>query len=408
MGKLKSTKLNVPLFILMANVFVSMLGVGLVNPILPKFITEFGASGKDMGYLVAAMGLTQFLFSPLGGELSDKYGRKKISIIGLAILALSQLIFSVGDELWMLYFSRLIGGIGIGFLIPANLAYVSDVTTEAERGRGMGLLSAAITLGFVISPGVGGYLAEYGIRVPFYVSTVVAGVATLISFLFLPEPLSKEQQLAARNITKERKSMIHQFKKSFKSSYIILLVLVFTMTFGLANFETVFGLYVDQKYHYTPQDISIVMTVGALVGVLIQSFFLDRLILLFGEKKLINLCFVFSAMTLILILFSGAFWYMLLINILFISFTSILRPAISTLISKKAGNEQGFASGMNNAYSSLGNIIGPSLAGVLFDVSYSIPFLFGAFILLGSFIMYVAWSKKKRDTTTKWASDQNI
>lgn len=153
----KKTKVNVPLLILMVNMFIAMLGVGLVIPILPKFLLEFGASGKDMGYLVAAMGLTQFLFSPIGRGLSDKYGRKVITVIGLTVLMFSQLIFTFGTELWMLYVSRFIGGIGIGFLIPSNMAYVADVTSVDKRGRGMGLMGAAFTLGFVVSPGIGGY-----------------------------------------------------------------------------------------------------------------------------------------------------------------------------------------------------------------------------------------------------------
>ena len=96
-----------PLFILMVNMFIALLGVGLGIPVLPKFILEFGASGKDQGYLVAATGLTQFLFSPLGGKLSDKYGRKIITIAGLGIIMLSQLMFSFASDLWLLYLSRL-------------------------------------------------------------------------------------------------------------------------------------------------------------------------------------------------------------------------------------------------------------------------------------------------------------
>src|SRR3954470_628117 len=101
-------KINMPLLILMINTFIALVGVGLAIPVLPKFILEIGASGKDMGYLVAATGLTQFLFSPLGGKLSDQYGRKKITIIGLAIIMVSQFLFSVGTDLWLLYLSRFI------------------------------------------------------------------------------------------------------------------------------------------------------------------------------------------------------------------------------------------------------------------------------------------------------------
>jgi len=389
-------KINVPLFILMVNIFIALLGVGLAIPVLPKFILEFGATGKDQGYLVAATGLTQFLFSPLGGKLSDKYGRKIITIAGLGIIMLSQLMFSIASDLWLLYLSRLIGGIGIGILVPANMAYVADVTTIENRGKGMGLLGAAISLGFVIGPGIGGFLAEYGLRVPFYASAIAAGIAMIVSVLFLPESLSKEQQQAYRNSTSEKDGMIYEIKRSFKVPYFVLLLLVFTMTFGLANFEAIYGLYVSEKYEYTPKDISMILTVGALVGVIIQAVMVDWLLRRFDEIKVINTCFFLSAVSMILVLFSGNFIYMLIMNILFFLLTSILRPAINTMLSKMAGNEQGFAAGMNNAYSSLGNIIGPSLAGIFYDVSYNIPFIFGAFILIGSIFMCTAWNQRAR------------
>jgi MFS transporter, DHA1 family, multidrug resistance protein len=391
-----TVKRNMPLLILMVNTFIALVGVGLAIPVLPKFISEIGASGKDMGYLVAATGLTQFLFSPLGGKLSDQYGRKIITVIGLAIIMVSQFMFSVGTDLWVLYLSRFIGGIGVGLLIPATMAYVADVTTIENRGKGMGLLGASISLGFVIGPGIGGFLAEFGIRVPFYASALAAAIAMLVSLLFLPESLSKAQQHAFRNSSLEQNGMVHDIKRSFKVSYFVLLLLVFTMTFGLANFETIFGLYVTEKYEYTPKDISIIMTIAALIGVIIQALFVDKLLQRFNEIRVINICFFLSAVTMVVILLSGNFLFMLIMNILFILFTSILRPAINTLLSKMAGSEQGFAAGMNNAYSSLGNIIGPSLAGILFDVSFNVPFIFGAVILLGSIVMCVAWNQKAR------------
>lgn len=388
-----------PLLILMINTFIALVGVGLAIPVLPKFIVEIGASGKDMGYLVAATGLTQFLFSPLGGKLSDQYGRKIITIIGLTIIAISQFMFSVGTDLWILYLSRFIGGIGVGLLIPATMAYVADVTTIENRGKGMGLLGASISLGFVIGPGIGGFLAEFGIRVPFYASALAAAVAMFVSLLLLPESLSKAQQHEFRNSSLEQNGMVHDIKRSFKVSYFVLLLLVFTMTFGLANFETIFGLYVSEKYEYTPKDISIIMTIAALIGVIIQALLVDKLLQRFDEIRVINVCFFLSALTMVVMLLSGNFLFMLMMNILFILFTSILRPAINTLLSKMAGSEQGFAAGMNNAYSSLGNIIGPSLAGILFDVSFNVPFIFGAVILLGSIVMCVAWNQKARQNS---------
>lgn len=141
--------------------------------------------------------------------------------------------------------------------------------------------------------------------------------------------------------------MIQDIKRSFKVPYFVLLLLVFIMTFGLANFDAIFGLFVSEKYQYTPKDISIVMTIGAIVGVVIQAMAVDKILRRFDEIKVINFCFFLSAVSMILVLLSEGFVFQIVVNILFILFTSILRPAINTVLSKMAGSEQGFTAGMN-------------------------------------------------------------
>lgn len=376
-----------PILFLMINMFIAMLGIGLIIPILPEFLKEFGAGGKTAGYLVAAFGLTQFLFSPLAGEWSDKYGRKIMIVSGLVLFTISNLIFALAEHTWVLYLSRLIGGIGAAAMIPSMLAYVADITSEANRGKGLGLLGAAMSLGFVIGPGIGGFLAELGLRMPFYISAAVGAVAAIGSMLFLSESLAKEKQLAARNDKSKKENIFIQLGTSFRSSYFIMLVLIFTMTFGLANFEVIFPLFVDAKFGYTPRDISIIITVGALAGTIVQAALIGKLITRFGEKKLINWTFFFSAISMVLMLLSGNFWYMLVLTVLFFTLTSIMRPAINTLISKRAGDEQGFVAGMNNAYMSLGNIFGPAVAGTLYGFHLNAPYLFGAIILVLSLFL---------------------
>ncbi|KNB73580.1 MFS transporter [Brevibacillus reuszeri] len=376
-----------PILFLMINMFIAMLGIGLIIPILPEFLKEFGAGGKTAGYLVAAFGLTQFLFSPIAGEWSDKYGRKIMIVAGLVLFTISNLIFALAEHTWVLYLSRLIGGIGAAAMIPSMLAYVADITSEENRGKGLGLLGAAMSLGFVIGPGIGGFLAELGLRMPFYISAAVGAVAAIGSMLFLTESLAKEKQLAARNDKSKKENIFIQLGTSFRSSYFIMLVLIFTMTFGLANFEVIFPLFVDAKFGYTPRDISIIITIGALAGTIVQAALIGKLITRFGEKKLINWTFFFSAVSMVLMLLSGNFWYMLVLTVLFFTLTSIMRPAINTLISKRAGDEQGFVAGMNNAYMSLGNIFGPAVAGTLYGFHLNAPYLFGAIILVLSLFL---------------------
>ncbi|MGF7036711.1 DHA1 family multidrug resistance protein-like MFS transporter [Paenibacillus mucilaginosus] len=383
-----------PLYILMINMFIAMLGIGLIIPVLPEFLKHFDAGGQTAGYLVAAFGLTQFIFSPISGEWSDKYGRRKLIILGLAMFTISNLIFAAAEQIWMLYVSRFVGGIGAAAMIPSMMAYVADITDEKNRGKGMGLLGAAMSLGFVIGPGIGGFLAEFGFRAPFYVSAGVGLVALLLSLVMLPETLSAAQRESAKNSTKKRESIFKQLGRSFNAPYFVLLLLVFSMTFGLANFEAIFPLFVDQKYGFTAREISILITIGALIGAVIQAVLINKLLLRFGERKLINLTFLLSSVMLVLMLVSGGFSYVLVVTLLFFTFTSIMRPAINTLLSKMAGEEQGFVAGMNNAYMSLGNIFGPAIAGILFDVHINIPYLLGAAVLMASLFISLAWSRR--------------
>lgn len=389
------SKINRSLYVLMINMFIAMLGIGLVIPILPKLLEDFHAGGTAAGYLIAASGLTQFLFSPLAGEWADKYGRKLMIVLGLGLFTVSQFMFAVANVMWMLYASRFLGGIGAAMMIPAMMAYVADSTTEETRGKGLGLLGAAMSLGFVIGPGIGGFLADLGLRAPFYISALVAAVATVLSFFMLKETLSAERRQAAKASQQKRESILKQLVASVKAPYFNYLILVFTLTFGLVNFEAVFSLYVDNKYAYTTKEISVIITVGSLVGVVIQGAVINKLLLRFGENKLINVSFLVSALMMVLMLLSGNFWYNMLLILIFFTFTSIMRPAINTALSKMAGpEEQGFVMGMNNAYMSLGNIFGPALAGILFDVHMNLPYSFGAVILVLSLVLSLTWGKK--------------
>lgn len=385
---------NTPLLILSANMFISQLGVGLVIPILPQYIETFGASGIQLGYLVASMGLTLLLFSPLAGALSDQYGRKKLIVGGIGLFAFSQFIFGYTDEMYGLYLSRLIGGIGIACMNPAITAYVTDITDLRQRGKGHGWIGAAMALGIVSGPGIGGLLSEHGLRLPFYMAAAAALLAAAACLLLLPESLGREAQLTARKSQPSQKNIFSQLSLSLDTPYLMLFIFIFIMSFGLANIEAVFGLYVDKKYGFTPQDIAVLITAGALMGVLVQSLLINRLLHHFQEIQVINASLFVSAICLLLMLLSGNFLYLLMVNMIYFAVLSTLRPAINTLLSKIAGHEQGFVAGLNNAYTSLGIILGPIVGGIMFDIHIDLPFLAGAVIVFFSLAIPLIWTKK--------------
>ncbi|MFK0522273.1 MFS transporter [Paenibacillus illinoisensis] len=371
-----------PLFILMLNLFIALLGQGMLIPILPDYLKLFHAGGTVAGFLVAAFGAAQFLFSPLGGQLSDRFGRKKLIMAGMFLSVVSDVIFALSTSLPLLYVARFIGGISLGLMIPSNLAYVADITTHETRAKGMGYFGAAMNLGMVLGPGLGGLIAEMGIRMPYFCAAGLGLVATLLTLL-LPETLAPEKR--TRSL---RNPDGNHFEKkvlsSFKVPYFKYLLLLLVMTFGLMSYETVFALFVEKKYGFDAATISIIITLGAIIGIVIQVWLLDWFVKRMGEIKLIRLSLIIAPIALMLMLIKVNLAFLLFASALFFAFNSFLRPSVSTLISKNAGDRQGYASGLNTTYSSLGTIFGPLIAGSLFDSNINLPYIFGAVMLLAS------------------------
>jgi DHA1 family multidrug resistance protein-like MFS transporter len=301
---------------------------------------------------------------------------------GMILTVIADFIFAVSPYLNLLYIARFIGGIGLGIMIPSVLAYVSDVTSNDTRAKGMGYLSAAMNLGMVLGPGIGGIIANFGIRVPYFFAAAL-GVASTLLTLILPETLPKDKRTTSKG-AEQQESIVKQLVQSVHTSYFRYLLLIFIMTFGLVNYETVYSLFVEQKYGFTTQEVSVLITIGAVIGIIVQVGLIDKVIKRFGEYKTIRISLVMAAIALVLMLLKVNFIYLILVSAVFFTFNSFLRPTVNTMLSKEADDQQGFVSGLNNMYTSFGNIIGPILAGKLFDKQINLPYMFGAIILLAT------------------------
>ncbi|MCL6605097.1 MAG: MFS transporter [Paenibacillus sp.] len=377
------------LALLMLNIFIIFTGIGLIIPIMPSYMNLLHINGSLLGVLVAAFSITQLLFSAIAGRLSDSIGRKKIILAGMLLFALSEWMFGAVSSIPLLFIARMLGGVSAALVMPAVMAYTADITSDEERGKGMGFINAAITTGFIIGPGIGGYLAEFGIRVPFYAAAVGGLLAMLVTALFLPQ-VSKSghtKDMINAEDNQEQSGLLRQLASSFHAPYFISLIVVFIASFGLANFETVFGLFVDHKFGFTPKDIAFIITFGSISGAIVQVTIFGWIINRFGEKKVITVSLLISALFIVLAVFVHTFW--LIVTVTFVLFLSIdiLRPAIGTQMSKFADNQQGYVAGLNSAFTSLGNIVGPLIAGVLFDFNISYPYLVAAIILMFGFLL---------------------
>ena len=376
------------LYILMFDMFITFSAIGLILPVMPAYLKTYGAAGQALGFIIAIIAFAQFIFSPVAGNLSDRHGRKNLIIFGLFVNGLSQIAFGLADELWMLYLCRFFTGVGSAFIVPPVMAYAADITSKEERGKAMGWLGAAISLGFMIGPGIGGFLSNVNLHFPFHFAGSVTILAGILSLIFLPAIKPEIKEL------RKQENILQQMARSFKTSYFVLLVVVFVFSFGISNFQSTLTMFLTYKFNYSPNDIAIVMTVGGFAGVIVQGFALNKLFKRFGEMKIILFGLLVAAISLYGMLYVSGFYLIILVATLFSTATTLIRPAVNTLISKTAGNEQGFAAGMNNSYMSLGNMIGPALAGTLFDWHRNIPFTFGSLILLGCFFLAFVWTKK--------------
>lgn len=159
-------------------------------------------------------------------------------------------------------------------------------------------------------------------------------------------------------------------------------------------YESVLGLYVDNQYGATPQEIALMVTTTGIVSVIVQLFIVDRVVRRFGEGTVLNIFLGVAAIGFLLSLFATSYSLFFGITLLIFLATSILRPVLNTLISKLAGDEQGFAMGMNNAYMSIGNVLGPTLAGTLYDIQITYPFMLGLVLLVLTLLTTMVWQRR--------------
>lgn len=381
---------------LMINMFIAIGSFGIIIPILPAYLESINQGGTAAGLFIAIFAGAQFIFSPIAGKWTDQYGRRKMIIYGLAGLTLSMFIFYFSNSIWVLYASRAVGGIGCAMLVPAIFAYIADITTMDQRAKGNSLVSAAMSLGIVVGPGIGGFLAGFGLKFPILVSALVSLVSVLFSIFLL-----KESQTAPAGDSAEMapdESMVRKIARSVNMPYFIPLIITLVMSFGLIAYESVIGLYLDNQFQSSAKDIAIMVTATGVVSVIVQLFVVDKIVNRYGERSVLNVFIAVAAAGFLFSLFASSYSLFFVISLFIFLSTSILRPVLNTLISKLAGNEQGFAMGMNNAYMSIGNVLGPTLAGLLYDVKITYPFILGFVLLIITLFITFTWQKRSLKT----------
>jgi DHA1 family multidrug resistance protein-like MFS transporter len=377
-------KQNITLIILLMNLFIAFLGIGLVIPVTPTIMNELNLSGSVVGYMVSAFAVTQLIVSPIAGRWADRFGRKKMIVLGLLIFSFSEFLFGYGKTVEVLFISRMLGGVSSAFIMPAVTAFISDITTIDTRSKALGYMSAAISTGFIIGPGIGGFLAEVSTRLPFFFAAAFGFIAAILSIITLREPERNPEN-------EELEGQKTGIKRILAPMYFIAFMIILISAFGLAAFESLFSLFVDHKFGFTPKDIAIVITGGAIVGAIVQVALFERLTQWIGEIRLIRYSLIFSTVLVFLLTIVNSYFAIFLVTIIvFIGF-DLMRPAVTTYLSKIAGKEQGFVGGMNSMFTSIGNVFGPTIGGILFDIDLNYPFYFATTFLAIGIGLTLAW-----------------
>lgn len=372
------------ILILSFTLVVVMLGYGIVLPILPFYVEQMGASGQEMGLLTSISAFTQLIFAPLWGSLSDRIGRKPVLLIGVLGYGITMLLFGLSTRIWMLFAARALNGMISSATMPTSMAYISDHTSEKQRGAGMGQLGAAMGAGVVLGPGLGGVLAKFSLSTPFFVASGLCLVALLLVWAFLPE--SRPAQPAAPGQPRDRLNLA-TVRAALNGPVGVLMLLILVVSFGMSGLQGILGLYALHRFGLDPGKVGgLWIVIGALM-IVSQGMLTGLLTRRFGELRVIRLSLLATALGFGLMLLAGSYLTLLLATGFLILAIALLGPALNSLLSARATLKQGITMGLNNSFSSLGRIVGPLWAGWIFDINAGLPFLSSAVILTAGFLV---------------------
>jgi DHA1 family tetracycline resistance protein-like MFS transporter len=354
---------------ILVTIFLDMLGYGIVLPVLPRLIGELtGGTNAEAavlgGYLVFSYSLMQFLFGPALGNLSDRFGRRPIILIALCGLTIDYTIMGFSPNVVWLFIGHTIAGIS-GASVATATAYIADITPKEQRAQRFGLIGAAIGLGFIAGPVVGGLLGGLGPRWPFYAAAAFAATALTVGFFVLPESLSKDLRRPFRIKRANPFGALWALSRNQVVLWLLATLLLFTL--AAQAFPTAWPFFTIEVLNFSSQQIGIALGAFGVGFAASQAVLIGPSIKKFGESTTVLIGMVFAAVA-----FTGtAFIHSevpLYIFLIVGSMAGLAGPAINSLMSHQVPDDaQGELQGAINATNSLAAILGPLLATQLFN-----------------------------------------
>lgn len=372
------------ILVMLVTVFI---GFGLIIPVMPLMVKQVGAQPFNLGLLLAVYSAVAFFLSPWWGRLSDRIGRRPILIVGLLGYAVSFLVFGLASHmLWLMYIARIIGGGFSGAVTATAMAYIADVTGVESRTRGMAFAGMSIGMGFILGPAIGGILSVYGAAVPFYAASGLAFLNAVWGLLTLKESLSKDRRVDHRE---DGRSRWEAFSGALKYLYLV----DFVAQFSIAALEGSFQYYQMDKIGASAQEIGWMFAVSGIVGALVQGGIVQRYVKHGREVPTMYLGLFLSGIGLFSILWSSNFITATIFMTLFGASNTVIKPTLTSVITKETTVGQGLASGLLSSMDSLARIVGPILASVLFQIDANLPFVVTGVVVLAALGLVLAYKQ---------------
>lgn len=349
-------------------VLLDIVGMGILIPITPQLVTQFvggdlSDASRYYGPLIALYTAMQFLFAPMLGALSDRFGRKPILLLSILGTALAYLMTAFAPNLWWLYAARMLGGMA-GASMTVATAYLADISSPENRAQNFGMLGAAFGIGFIIGPALGGMLGHFSLQLPFLVSAAVSLVNFTYGLFGLPESHRPENRRAFTWAKANPLSFVPMLRK-YPS---IMGVVATFLLVGLAQQcqQSNWVLYTTMRFNWSPVQTGASLAVAGLCLALVQGGLIRVVLPRLGEKRAILSGLALLAVSMMLFGFATRGWMMYAVTIVS-SVAAIASPAAQAIISRQVGpEEQGAVQGSMTSVMSLTGVIGPVVANQLF------------------------------------------
>ena len=357
-----------PIFLI---VCVDVLGLTIILPLLPFYAEHFGASPTTVGLLVSTYAFCQLIAGPMLGRISDRVGRRPLLLVSQMGTFIGFLILAFANSLWMVFLSRIIDGLTAGNLSLAQ-AYISDVTEPENRAKSFGLIGIAFGMGFLVGPGVSGFLAQFSYQYPIFAAAGLSFTSILCTYFLLSssKPAPEEAGTTKRLTILDWRNYLRYFRRPGLAP---LLWQFLAFAFAFSTFMSGFALFAERRFSWNghpfgPKEVGYVYAYVGFVGVILQGGLIGRLVKSMGETRLVRASFLIATAGLGGLAFTFGIPLLLVVSALASIGTGALRPAITSLITQNAGRaEQGAVLGLTQSLNSVSQIVAPFIAGTLID-----------------------------------------